>query len=170
MRAALASIALVASVAGIASAACVTANEGDRSVATPPDRATFPAVADLLAHRCGTLDCHGVTYRNLRVYGREGLRFAPGARPSSKAGTTTIAEYDATFESLVALEPEKTSQVVLEGGAFPERLTFVRKARGTEDHKGLAIWAEGGVEDRCIIGWLAGKLDAATCSAALTVR
>lgn len=167
MRAALASVALGIA---IACAACVTANEGDRSVATQPDRATFPAVSDLLDHRCGTLDCHGVTYRNLRIYGREGLRLAPGDRPSSKPGTTTSAEYDATFESLVALEPEKMSQVIAEGGAAPERLTFVRKARGTEDHKGLGIWAEGGLEDRCITGWLAGKLDAAICTAALTVR
>ena len=167
MRAAITSIAFGLTIACVA---CVTANEGDRSVTTPPDRATFPAVSDVLDHRCGTLDCHGVTYRNLRVYGREGLRLAPGDRPSSKPGTTTVAEYDATFASLVALEPEIMSQVIAEGGAAPERLTFVRKARGTEDHKGLGIWSEGGLEDCCITSWLAGKLDAATCTAALTVR
>ncbi len=151
-------------------AACVTADDGDRFVTVAPDRATFPPVSDLLEHRCGTLDCHGVTYRNLRIYGREGLRAAAGDRPSSKPGTTTVAEYDLTFQSLVGLEPATISQVVLDGGAAPERLTFVRKARGTESHKGLAIWAEGGLEDRCITGWLAGKLDAATCADALTVR
>ncbi len=93
-----------------------------------------------------------------------------GDRPTSKLGTTTVAEYDATLQSLVALEPEKMSQVVMEGGAAPERLTLVRKARGTEKHKGLAIWTGGGVEDRCITGWLARTLDAATCAVALTAR
>jgi hypothetical protein len=150
--------------------ACVTANSDDRVIASVPDRASFPPVADLLDHRCGTLDCHGVTYRNLRIYGREGLRWAPADRPSSKVGSTTAAEYDATFQSLNALEPEILSAVVGDKGARPERLTFVRKARGTEEHKGLGIWAEGDPEDRCVTTWLAGSVDAAACAAALTTR
>ncbi len=150
--------------------ACVTATSDATVTETVPDRTSFPAVSDLLDHRCGTLDCHGVTYRNLRIYGREGLRFAATDRPTSKPSTTTVAEYDATFASLVALEPETMSAVVADQGAAPERLTFVRKARGTEDHKGLAIWSEGGPEDLCVTTWLAGKIDAAACAKALTVR
>jgi hypothetical protein len=154
----------------VCAAACVTESADTRVVTPVPDRATFPPVSDLLDRRCGTLDCHGVTYRNLRIYGREGLRLAPTDRPSSKPGTTTVAEYDATFASLVGLEPELTGAVVTEGGARPERLTFVRKARGTEEHKGLAIWAEGGLEDLCVTTWLAGKIDTATCTKALAAR
>ncbi len=150
--------------------ACVTPSSDARVVETLPDRASFPVVADLLGHRCGTLDCHGVTYRNLRIYGREGLRAAPGDRPSSKPNTTTPAEYDATFQSLVALEPELTSAVVREGGAHPERLTFIRKARGTEEHKGLAIWSEGDPQDVCLTSWLAGKVETATCLAAFAAH
>ncbi|MDB4939322.1 MAG: hypothetical protein JWP87_6294 [Labilithrix sp.] len=157
--------------AGILLATACVATSGDARVAVqPPDRGSFPAVADLLDRRCGTLDCHGVTYRNLRIYGREGLRLASTDRPSSRPGTTTDAEYDATFESLVALEPETMSAVVSQAGAQPERLTFVRKARGAEDHKGLAIWAEGSPEDLCVTSWLAGKTDVATCQRALTTR
>jgi hypothetical protein len=150
--------------------ACVTTSADPRVIERTPDRASFPVVSDLLDHRCGTLDCHGVTYRNLRIYGREGLRLAATDRPSSKVGTTSVAEYDATFESLVALEPETMSAVITEGGAQPERLTFVRKARGTEDHKGLAIWQQGGPEDVCVTSWLAGKIDTATCQRALAAR
>lgn len=147
--------------------ACVTVETDPRVVETVPDRASFPAVSDLLDHRCGTLDCHGVTYRNLRVYGREGLRFATDARPSSQENSTTVAEYDATFASLVALEPETMSLVVTEGGAHPERLTLLRKARGTEDHKGLALWPEGDPQDICVTSWLAGHTDTAICKQAL---
>ncbi|HSO38334.1 MAG TPA: hypothetical protein VLT33_37655 [Labilithrix sp.] len=157
----------LSAIAAVVSVACVTASSDARVVETLPDRASFPAVSDLLDHRCGTLDCHGVTYRNLRIYGREGLRSAPGDRPSSKPGTTTTAEYDATFASVIALEPEIMSQVLADRGASPERLTLVRKARGAEAHKGLAIWGEGSPEDRCLTSWLTGSADTATCVAAL---
>jgi hypothetical protein len=150
--------------------ACVSESSDGRFVETVPDRTSFPVVSDLLDHRCGTLDCHGVTYRNLRIYGREGLRLATDARPSSVLGTTTVPEYDATFQSLVALEPEIMTAVVKDSGAHPERLTFVRKARGTEDHKGLMVWNEGSPEDICVTSWLAGKVDTATCLAAIAVK
>jgi len=158
----------LASIAAVASVACVSASSDDRVVAGIPDRASFPPVSDLLDHRCGTLDCHGVTYRNLRIYGREGLRSAPGDRPSSKPGTTTVAEYDATFASVIGLEPEIMTQVVADHGASPERLTLVRKARVAEHHKGLAIWAEGSPEDRCLTSWLAGSVETAACVGALS--
>ncbi len=130
-----------------------------------PDRASFPPVADLLVHRCGTLDCHGETARNLRLYGSLGLRLSPGDRPVSK-GTTSVAEYDEDFASVVGLEPEAMSAVVSQGGASPERLTFVRKARGAEAHKGGALFSPGDAQDRCVTSWLAGATDVADCRAA----
>lgn len=160
----------LALVAASAVAACVTASADSRIVPNLPDRASFAPVSDLLDHRCGTLDCHGVTYRNLRIYGREGLRFAADARPSSGPAPTTVAEYDATFQSLVALEPETMSDVVALGGANPEKLTFVRKARGTEDHKGLALWQQGDAADLCVTTWLAGHTDVALCAQALAAK
>ena len=150
--------------------ACVNVDSDPRVVETVPDRASFPPVSDLLDHRCGTLDCHGVTYRNLRIYGREGLRFAADARPSSGQISTTAEEYDATFASLVGLEPATMSLVISEGGAHPERLTLLRKARGTEDHKGLALWSEGDPQDLCVTSWLAGHTDTAICAQALAAH
>jgi hypothetical protein len=151
--------------AACAVVACVSVSSDPRVTETLPDRASFTPVSDLLDHRCGTLDCHGVTYRNLRIYGREGLRFAADARPSSMPNTTK-EEYDATYQSLVSLEPEIMSAVVNDHGASPERLTFVRKARGTEEHKGLALWQEGDPADVCVTSWLAGHTDAAICAQA----
>lgn len=136
-----------------------------RSKESVPDRASFPAVADLLVHRCGTLDCHGQTSRNMRLYGNLGLRLAPGDKPVSK-GTTTSAEYDEDFASVVGLEPEIMTAVVTASGAQPDRLTFVRKARGAENHKGGTLWTAGDPQDRCVTSWLAGATDVTGCQKA----
>ena len=156
---ALASIAFVAAAIALA---CSTPAPDARFVETVPDRASFPPVAELLVHRCGTLDCHGSTARNLRLYGSIGLRLAPGDRPVSK-GQTTEDEYDEDFASIVGLEPELMSAVVQSGGASPDRLTLIRKARGTEHHKGGKLWSEGDAQDECVTSWLAGHTDAAGC-------
>jgi hypothetical protein len=145
--------------------ACSFPSSTATNTATTPDRASFPPVADLLERRCGTLDCHGSAYRNLRVCGSLGLRLAPGDRPMSK-GQTTQEEYDADFASIVGLEPEIMSEVVTSGGASPDRLTFVRKARGTEHHKGGSLMNAGDPEDECITSWLAGHTDVARCASA----
>jgi hypothetical protein len=131
-----------------------------------PSRASFDPVGLYLDHRCGSLDCHGSAYRNLRVYGTEGLRLDPKDVPGGKP--TTSAELDATYRSLVALEPAVMSYVVDEK-ASADVLTFIRKARGTESHKGGALVTIGDDQDRCMVTWLAGKVDADACARALMV-
>lgn len=112
----------------------------------------FHPVGDYLENRCGTLDCHGSSARNFRVWGCEGLRFDSEATPVSCADEpTTEAEYEATYRSLVGLEPQLMSTVyggcaaaIADGGqeyppggdCHPELLTFIEKARGAEAHKG----------------------------------
>ncbi len=150
----------------LALAACSTPSSDARIHETTPDPASFPAVSDLLDHRCGTLDCHGNAFRNFRIYGHEGLRLAPTDRPLAN-GSTTQAEYDATYTSLVTLEPEIMTDVVTSGGASPDRLTLVRKARGAEHHKGGAQFQEGDDQDVCLTAWLGGHADEATCKKAL---
>jgi hypothetical protein len=162
LAAALSSAALVA----LVSLACSTPSPADRFVATAPDRASFDAVAPVLVRTCGTLDCHGTVARNFKIYGDTGLRFAPSDRPSVLT-PTTVEEIDRTYQSLVGLEPEILSAVVASGGARPDRLTFLRKARGTEHHKPGAIIAEGDDRDVCFTTWLAGSTDAAACVRAL---
>lgn len=129
-----------------------------------PDRATFPAVAGALDRRCATLDCHGAPERNLRLYGRSGLRLDPADVPGS--GDTTEAEHDASYESLVGLEPEVMSLVVSERGRAPERLTLIRKARGSEAHKGGARIALGDDSDVCLTSWLGSALNEEACALA----
>ena len=147
--------------------ACSAPPSDSRFVATPPDRASFPPVADLLVHRCGSLDCHGKVERNLRLYGYDGLRLSPSARPGPPPNTTTSAEYDADYLAVVGLEPELLSQVIQQGGSNPQRLTLYRKALGLEDHKGPQLFFAGDDQDTCLRSWLASKTDAAACVRAL---
>jgi hypothetical protein len=129
-----------------------------------PTRVNFEWVADAMQPHCGTLDCHGQAGRNLRLFGGRGLRLAPGSNPLD--GDTTPAEYDATFWSVVGLEPETLTVVLAEKGADPERLSLIRKARGHERHKGGTLMVAGDNLDRCLLSWLAGVVLEAPCAAA----
>jgi len=149
---------------------CSSYDSSARIGVAAPDETQFPPVADLLDHRCGSLDCHGQTSRNLQVFGCEGMRLDPNDVPGCRASggkNTTAAEYDATYRSLVGLEPAVMSTVVAGQGTHPELLTFVRKARGQEAHKGGVLITPGDEQDNCITSWLAGKTDTDTCSKAL---
>jgi hypothetical protein len=128
-----------------------------------PPRASFEPVADALQVTCGTLDCHGQTGRNLRLYGERGLRLDP--RSNSAEGVTTAAEYEANFWAIVGLEPEALSAVVRDQGTDPQRLTLVRKARGTDEHTGGALMKRGDDLDLCLTSWLAGTVRTAACEA-----
>jgi hypothetical protein len=129
-----------------------------------PPRANFERVADAMQPHCGTLDCHGQAGRNLRLFGGRGLRLLAGANPL--AGDTTSEEYDATFWSVVGLEPEALSDVLADKGADPERLSLIRKARGHERHKGGTLMNAGDALDRCLLSWLAGAVSEAPCQTA----
>lgn len=157
-----------AALASIVAAACSTPPADSRIGIDAPSRAQFDPVGGYLEHRCGSLDCHGSIARNLRIYGCNGLRLsasdAPGCAADGFTGPdTTEAEYDATYRSLVALEPTVMSAVVDGNGAHPEWLTFVRKARGMENHKGGALVTPGDAQDQCITSWLAGNTNAGAC-------
>lgn len=159
-------------------AACITAqpaaDEPDATAPAPgadaglalsaPPRTGFEPVADLLVESCGTLDCHGQAGRNLRLYGNHGLRLAASDAPGGKP--TTPAEYQATYWSTVGLEPEVLDQVVRAGAAEPERLMFIRKARGLLNHKGGILTQPGDAFDQCLLQWIAGRTDPIRCEAA----
>ena len=138
-----------------------------------PSATQFAPVAKMLDHRCGSLDCHGSAVRNLVIWGCEGLRYDPneaGLAPKCRANggsDTTLAELDLTYQSLVGLEPVVMSTVVNGKGTHPELLTFMRKARGDEAHKGGKLWSPGDVADNCAATWLAGTTDDQACADAL---
>lgn len=146
-------------------AGCSIPASSDRFVQTKlPDETTFVPASTLLVVRCGSLDCHGNSARNLRLYGSAGRRLAPGDQPLAPA-CNTAAEVHEDYVSVVGLEPERMSDVA--NGADPAVLTMMRKARGTEAHKGEQIWTTGDDSDVCVTSWLGGKSDAAACQRAL---
>jgi hypothetical protein len=152
----------------LALAGCSAPDSGATTPLVGPDRDAFPPVQAFLDHRCGSLDCHGSPFRNLRMFGHDGLRFAPGDVPGG--APTTDTEVDQTYVSIIGLEPETMAAVVADHGANPERLTLVRKARGIEPHGGGIIMLAGDSRDTCILSWLAGSVDQAACSRALAMR
>jgi hypothetical protein len=157
MRAAF--VVVAASAAGalvVAALACGPVQQQTIGIDAPPS-GDFPPVNTFLVHRCGTLDCHGQPGRNLRIWGCEGMRLDAGMIPVCNrtvpgGGRTTVQEHEATYRSLVGLEPQVMSEVyagcngqLVEAGVaayppasscHPELLTFVQKARGAEAHKG----------------------------------
>lgn len=152
-------------VALIIAAGCSSAASDARFTELVPDRAQFPAVAQALVRKCGALDCHGSSFRNLRIYGNENLRWLPTDRVLTPPCTTSL-EVDQDFDSVVGLEPEAMTQVMQGHGAAPDQLLLVRKARGTEGHKGGVVANVGDDLDVCITSWLAGATKTDACERA----
>ncbi len=137
----------------------------------------FRPISSVVERRCGTLDCHGSTYRPLKIYAQIGLR-----RPEEKGSTnvksfkdyyaggsepTTEAELFDNYTSMIGLEPEILANVVA-GKDLPDSLTLVRKPRLREKHKGGLIWNQSDPGDLCLINWLTGIDDTAPCDQELS--
>jgi hypothetical protein len=125
------------------------------------DRAEFDFVDPVLLKRCGSLDCHGDGYRNYRLYGFGGRRLSPDDRPDAEV--VRVEEVDANYDATLAIEPEITARIADGDAEAIGDLTLVRKARGAEAHEGGAPFAPDGPGERCLVSWLAGRVDTAAC-------
>jgi hypothetical protein len=148
-------------------AACATPDVSQRVDATGlPSGDAFVPVANMLVFRCGSLDCHGSSYRNLRLnglYSHRLLNGDPSNPPRPNGDDTTTQEYQADYDAVVSLEPEVIKQVVADKGQNPERLTFFRKGRGDEAHKGGRRIFDGDDADTCLRSWFEGQVDQTAC-------
>lgn len=160
----------------LAGASCAPVDaEAVVSIQCPTDDpVAMEPVSKVLERRCGTLDCHGSTFRPLRIFGQGGLRRPESPESFSQisdAGKyedynsgltipTTDAEIRDNARSVCGLEPEKTAQVI--DGEDPGILTFMRKPRLTEKHKGGRLWNQGDPGDLCMVKWLQGVPDGGT--------
>ena len=143
--------------------ACSSPNDKERVDANVGDRTTFPPVAAALSRRCGSIDCHGSAYRNFRIYGYGGRRLVVGDQPDIPDASTGD-EANATYDSFVSLEPEKTRDVLQSRGAGLDDLTVIRKGRNEEDHEGGRLIVRGDDADLCIAGWLSGAPNPDACA------
>ena len=141
-----ASFAIALTALGLAGGAtgCVMVDSGDQINVVGPsgkDFATqFPPLGAFLVHRCGSLDCHGEVGRNLRIYGKDGLRLDPHGL--TNGSPTSADEYEADYRSVVALEPGDHGGG-REGSRRPPRAPHVlsqaaraRVAQGRPAHRG----------------------------------
>lgn len=148
--------AFLASVASLVACSGVDKGEIDRKVASTrgtPGSFRTNGVSRVIEKRCGSLDCHGSTARNLRVYSSSGLRLPNDAGVAVGAGDTTLDEITANYQSLMTLEPEATNEVVSNNGD-PYSLLIVKKPLELERHKGGQSIRRGDDAERCIVSWL----------------
>jgi len=129
-------------------------------------RDDFEPVSEMLGARCGSLDCHGAPGRSLRLFHHYGYRRARGDVPGGDE--TRQEEHDANFLAVTGLEPELTAEVAANDGEGMTDLILYGKAYGLVLHKGSEILVEGTDADRCLVSWLAGRVDVERCAAAST--
>lgn len=152
--------------AALFAASCSTPDNKLRIDPIGPSAQNFEWVVDALDYRCGSLDCHGSTYRNLRIYGFGALRLRVGDTPATLLPDdtgTSPGEVSATYDSIIALEPSIMRDVVQANGQGSDRLTFVRKGRGEEAHKGGQRIVQGDDADICVQSWLQGAVNVDAC-------
>jgi hypothetical protein len=131
----------------------------ERGATVGPSKQDFEFVSNAMNLRCGSLECHGSVYRNMRLYGYGSLRLSPSDLPSSD---TKAIETEESYRSIVGLEPELMYLVSTEKTGI-ERLSLVRKGRGMDNHKGRAPMVQNADIDRCITSWLVGAVDVEAC-------
>ena len=128
------------------------------------DRTSYEAmVHPVIERQCGSVDCHGKLPRGMRVYGESGLRLAP-------SGKTTSEEAQATYVSIVGLQPEKTSALGAKSPRTSEDaydLLVLSKPLTLERHRGGLSLRKGEPAEQCILSWLLGAVDANACASAL---
>lgn len=155
--------------------ACSSVDEAAVTVAKcpPSEVGDFRPVSAVIEQRCATIDCHGSIARPLRIYSRFGLRrqVLPEEHDASFAFEeyfpggdvpTTDDELQDNLRSICGLEPELMTKVI-DKTLAPDELTFVRKPRLLEKHKGGLIWNKGDTGDQCITNWLLGGKNSSKC-------
>ena len=155
-----------ASLVAIAIAACAGTPDNNARVdpkvsLTAPDN--FAVVSDAMVYRCGSIDCHGSKYRNMRFYGYSSERLDAGTEVDQ--GKSTPDEVYKNYEAMAGVEPEIFAQVIADKGANPERLTLYRKALGLEAHRAGTRITPGEDADICLKSFLASNINLTSCQA-----
>jgi hypothetical protein len=151
---------------------------------TPAGDAGGSAPYEVLAVRCGDLDCHGQIGRPLRIFSMYGLRGFDAATQfthltGSNSDPITDDEKMQTYEAVIGLEPEVMQQVVSDSGVDVDKLLLFKKPLGTkadpplgEGHKGGSVFTDKMDPGYlCLASWIgiasgsATALDQDSCNA-----
>jgi hypothetical protein len=151
-----------AGMAAVAFCACSGPKDGELFVGTFPNATTFKPVSAPLEARCGTLDCHGSFARNMRIFGKDGIRASEDT--VSGIQDTTDEEVQLNYESVVSIEPEKLSGIVSHAGQNFDKWIVITKGSGAEHHKGGSRFAKGDDTYRCLLSWVTGAVDMNACA------
>jgi hypothetical protein len=155
-----------AGVASVAFFACSGPKDGQVFVGTFPSAETFQPVSAALEARCGTLDCHGSFYRNLRMFGMNGIRGT--VNEVSGVHATTDEEVLLNYESLVSIQPEQFSNIVSHRGQGFDKWIVVTKGTGAEHHQGSSRFAKGDLTYTCLLSWVTGSVNMDACTESAT--
>lgn len=142
--------------------ACNVPDRGqvERPVSSRATQADFlsDGVDLVFEKRCGSLDCHGSSARNMRIYSSDGLRLANDAGISSGTADTTAAERLANYQSILGVEPRATTDVL--NGGDPYTMLVMKKPLLIESHKGGQVIRLGDDAENCIYSWLHAEAEA----------
>lgn len=130
-----------------------------------PDSMQFTSlVSPALEIRCGTLDCHGSAYRNLRFYGKYGSRLS--SKDATGLQDTTPDELQRNYDSLVSLEPENLASIFAKHGQGFDKWMVVLKGTNAVFHKGAQRMTKGDATYNCLLSWVTGAADMNACATA----
>jgi hypothetical protein len=146
---------------------CSGPSANDRFTFTTPDSAAFKLVSPSLELRCGTLDCHGSTYRNMRLFGHYGARLDPKLTTGKE--DTTDAEIESNFTSVVSIDSENFAAIVAKHGQGFDQWMVVLKGENAVHHKGEQRMKKGDFTYNCLLSWITGNVDMNACSMASMV-
>jgi hypothetical protein len=160
--------------AWLAIACSSTPDTTDEITVTGPNPGDFSStlggVGPVFERRCGSFDCHGNDSRAMRIYSQNGLRLPNEAGILPGTAATTPDEVSANYRSIIAVEPEQMNSVVKDGADVYSLLITKKPLNnpsvGGEFHKGGTLMIKGDDTDKCITGWLTGKVDKNVCTAA----
>jgi hypothetical protein len=148
-----------------------TPDDGSRPelTVTDLDRNAYQSfVQPVMERHCGSLDCHGKLPRGLRVYGEDSLRLPNDAGLTVGNGKTTADEAQATYVSIIGLQPEKMDEFARKSPRTSDDaygLLLLSKPLAIERHRPGASLRKGEPAERCITSWLIGAVDTAACAA-----
>jgi hypothetical protein len=143
---------------------CSGPSANDTVSYTFPSSMGFDLVSPVLEIRCGTLDCHGSIYRNMRIFGHYGARLS--SSDSTGNQLTSDAEIQRNYESVTAIDPENLATIVAKHGQGFDNWMVVLKGENAVEHKGGARMKKGDDTYNCLLSWVNGAVDMNACTQA----